>query len=142
MSCSSNLNRLVGSCISTFVSSTNSRVVVGLERPPVLFARAALREAREMSWDGAGRSLRSTMVLRDWGRRAGGAGRKTDATPFPHGHKGLWSGLRRGHRSCGRFGTGRTREDRTGDRNGRGTGGRASSVRVRDGRDAPYFWRP
>src|SRR5262245_14534716 len=67
MSCSSNRNRLVGSCISTFVSSTNRRGVVGLVLPAVLLAWAALREAREMSWDGAGRSLRSTMVLRGFG---------------------------------------------------------------------------
>ena len=57
MSCSSNLNRLVGSCISTFVSRTKSLVA---DVEPDL---AALREGRRCSVEGAGRSLRSTMGL-------------------------------------------------------------------------------
>src|SRR5882672_7749001 len=57
MSCSSNRNRLVGSCIKTLVSSTNSLVAV--DGPDF----AGLREGRRCSVDGAGRSLRSTMGL-------------------------------------------------------------------------------
>src|SRR5678815_3486291 len=57
MSCSSKRNRLVGSCISTFVSRTNSFVVGD---GPV---RAGLREGSKCRVEGAGRSLRSTMGL-------------------------------------------------------------------------------
>src|SRR5262245_19682039 len=59
MSCSSKRNRLVGSCISTLVSSTNSLLA---DAWPVL---AGLREGRRCSVDGAGRSLRSTMGLQE-----------------------------------------------------------------------------
>src|SRR5204862_7562245 len=57
MSCSSKRKRLVGSCISTFVSRTNSFVEGD---GPV---RAGLREGSKCSVEGAGRSLRSTMGL-------------------------------------------------------------------------------
>src|SRR5512143_1867568 len=69
MSCSSNRKRLVGSCISTFVSSTNS--LAGSWRrvaePGLPVGRSDLRETRVR---GAGRVLRSTMGL--LGALAGG----------------------------------------------------------------------
>src|SRR5574340_642107 len=63
MSCSSNRNRLVGSCISTLVSRTKS--FEDCEGP----MRAGLREGRRWSFDGTGRSLRSTMGLLEESRR-------------------------------------------------------------------------
>src|SRR6187402_2908354 len=61
MSCSSNRNRLVGSCISTLVSRTKS--LLAMRRRVAGPGRAGLADLRATRVRGAGRVLRSTMGL-------------------------------------------------------------------------------
>src|SRR4029079_15332797 len=102
MSCSSKRNRLVGSCISTFVSRTNNFVVGG---GPV---RAGLRGGRKCSVEGGGRSLRSTMGLlgRFNGSAATGGRFVSTVGAF---HRGIQAVATKGANSrtfCGANGTG------------------------------------
>src|SRR5437773_7072182 len=64
MSCSSNRKRLVGSCIRTLVSSTNS-LLAGTRRVAGPDLAEGLADLRITRVNGAGRILRSTMSLLD-----------------------------------------------------------------------------
>src|SRR5690349_2137897 len=102
MSCSSKRNRLVGSCISTFVSRTNSFVVGD---GPV---RAGLREGSKCSVEGAGRSLRSTMGLlgRFNGSAATGGRFVCTVGEFQRGVQAVATKGANGRTFCGANGTG------------------------------------